>query len=69
MSRLTKWLRRWQQRDDQHLVKRADPIEELRQIVAEAQGRDVDDERRLYPMFSSSYPRRRSRGGDVFGGR
>jgi hypothetical protein len=64
MSPLIRWLRRWQQRDDQHLVKRAvseaaDPIEELRQIVGEAQERDVYDERRLYPMFSSSYRRRR----------
>ena len=43
MSHLIRWLRRWQQRDDQHLVKRADPIEELRQIVGEAQDRDAVD--------------------------
>jgi hypothetical protein len=54
------WLRRWRQRDDQHLVKRVDPIEELRQIVNEAQQRDMDDERRLYPMFPSSSRRGRS---------
>jgi hypothetical protein len=59
MSLLIQWLRRWRQRDDQHLVKRADPIEELRQIVGEAQERDLDDERRLYPMFASSSRRRR----------
>jgi hypothetical protein len=59
MSPLIRWLRSWQQRDDQHLVKRADPVEALFQAVAEAQERDVDDERRLYPTFPSSYPRRR----------
>jgi hypothetical protein len=59
MARLIRWLRRWQQRDDQHLVKRADPIEALRQAVGEAQQRDIDEERQLYPMFSSSYRRRR----------
>jgi hypothetical protein len=64
MSCLTRWWRSWQWRDDQRLVKRAisetaDPIEELRQIVSEAQARDVDDERRLYPLFPSSYRRRR----------
>jgi hypothetical protein len=55
MSSLTRWLRRWRQRDDLHLMKRAaalpvDPIEELRRIVGEAQERDAEDERRLYPM-------------------
>jgi hypothetical protein len=60
MSHLIRWLRRWQQRDDQHLVKRADPVEALREAVDEAQQRDIDDERRLYPMFSSSYRQRRS---------
>jgi hypothetical protein len=64
MSRLNQWWLRWQRRDDQHLVKRiasetVDPIEELRQIVSEAQARDVDDDRRLYPIFPSSYRRRR----------
>jgi hypothetical protein len=64
MSRLTRWWRRWQRREDQHLVKRAasetaDPIEELRQIVSEAQARDIDDERRLYPIFPSSSRQRR----------
>ena len=60
----TSLLLRWLQRDDQHLVKRdvpetADPIEELRQLVNEAQERDAADERRLYPMRPSSYRRRR----------
>jgi hypothetical protein len=65
MTPLIRWLRRWQQRDDRHLVKRAaseaaDPIEELLQIVGEAQDRDAVDERRLYPTFPASYPRSRS---------
>lgn len=55
MSRLVQWLRRWRRRDDLHLFKRTDAIEKLREIVGEAQERDVDDERRLYPTFSSSY--------------
>jgi transposase-like protein len=53
-SLLFRWLRRWRQRDDQHLVKRdapenADPIDQLRRLVNEAQERDATDERRLYP--------------------
>jgi hypothetical protein len=53
-SLLFRWLHRWRQLDDQHLVKRdapetADPIEELRRLVNEAQERDPADERRLYP--------------------
>jgi hypothetical protein len=59
MSRLVQWLRRWRQRDDLHLFKPDDAIEELREIVGEAQERDLIDERRLYPTFPSSYPRRR----------
>jgi hypothetical protein len=51
----TSLLLRWLQRDDQHLVKRdaspetADPIDQLRRLVNEAQERDAADERRLYP--------------------
>ena len=53
---MLRWLRRWRERDDQHLVKRAaplpaDPIDELCRIINEAQQRDAEDERRLYrPM-------------------
>ena len=50
MSRLVQWLRRLRQRDDLHLFKQV-PIDELREIVAEAQERDATDERRLYPTF------------------
>ena len=66
---MLRWLRRWRERDDQHLVKAHEPlpdidqIEELARIVSEAQERDADDERRGYhPMPSdraSSYQRRR----------
>jgi hypothetical protein len=66
---ILRWLRRWRERNDRHLVKQAeplpdlDPIEELARIVGEAQERDADDERRLdHPMPSgraSSYQRRR----------
>jgi hypothetical protein len=59
MLRLVQWLRRWRQRDDLHLFKRADPIEELREIVSEAQERDAIDERRLYPTFPASCPGKR----------
>jgi signal transduction histidine kinase len=39
---ILRWLHRWRQRDDQHLVKRdapetADPIDQLRRLVNEAQ--------------------------------
>jgi hypothetical protein len=47
MSLLIRWLRRSRQRDDQHLFKRTDPIEELRQVVGEAQEHDAVNERRL----------------------
>jgi hypothetical protein len=65
---MLRWLRRWRERDDQHLVKRAaplpvDPIDELIRVVNDAQERDADDERPLYhPMpgdRASSYQRRR----------
>jgi hypothetical protein len=48
-----RWLRRWRERDDRHLIKSAtplpeiDPIEELARIVGEAQERDAEDERRF----------------------
>jgi hypothetical protein len=48
-----RWLRRWRERDDRHLIKGAtplpeiDPIEELARIVGEAQKRDAEDEARL----------------------
>jgi hypothetical protein len=51
-----RWLRRWRERDDHHLVKAHEPfpdidqIEELARIVGEAQELDAADERRLYPM-------------------
>jgi len=64
------WLRRWHERDDRHLVKRAaappadvDPIEEFARIVGEAQERDAEEERRLDHVTQgdrpSSYQRRR----------
>jgi hypothetical protein len=66
---MLRWLRRWRERDDRHLVKQAeplpdlDPIEELARIVGEAQERDADDERRQYHPVPgdrvSSYQRRR----------
>jgi hypothetical protein len=59
MSRFMQWLRRWRQRDDQHLFKLADPIEELREIVALAQESDAVDEHRLYPANVSPDGRRR----------
>jgi hypothetical protein len=43
MSPLFRWLHRWRQRDDQHLVKPADPIDELRRLVNEAQERDAEE--------------------------
>ena len=67
MSGMIRWLRRWRSRDDQHLIKRAnslpaDPIDQLRRLVDEAQELDAADERRLYPMRGnrpSSFRRRR----------
>lgn len=51
---MLRWLRRWRERDDQHLVKSPDPpvvidpLEELIRLVNEAQERDAEDEHRLY---------------------
>ena len=44
---MLRWLCRWRERDDQHLVKRAaplpaDPIDELCRIINEAQERDAE---------------------------
>ena len=66
---MLRWLRRWRERNDQHLVKPLDPpvvidpLEELIRIVNEAHERDTEDERRLYhPMRGyrpMSFQRRR----------
>jgi len=58
---LLRWLRRWRERDDQHLVKRAaalppDPIDELCRIINEAQESDAEDERRLYRPTQGDRP-------------
>jgi hypothetical protein len=51
-------LRRWHERDDQHLAKSADRLaevdllQELICIVNEAQERDAEDERQLDHMFA-----------------
>jgi hypothetical protein len=48
-----RWIRRWRERDDRHLIKSAtplpdiDPIEELDRLISEAQERDADDEGRF----------------------
>jgi hypothetical protein len=49
-----RWLRRWRERDDRHLIKSAaaplpdiDPIEELDRLVSDAQERDDEDEGRF----------------------
>ena len=50
---MMRWLRRWRERDDRHLIKSAtplpdiDPIEELARIVGDAQERDAMDEGRF----------------------
>jgi hypothetical protein len=60
-----RWLRRWRERDDLHLVKPAaplpdvDPIEELARIVGEAQERDTEDERRFDHLMRGSRRARR----------
>jgi hypothetical protein len=63
---MLRWLRRWRERDDRHLVKPAaplpvDPIDELVRVVSEAQERDAEDERRLYrpSVFQRRRPNRR----------
>ncbi len=49
-----RWLRRWRERDDRHLIKSAaaplpdiDPIEELDCLISQAQERDAEDEGRF----------------------
>lgn len=48
-----RWLRRWRERDDRHLIKSAaplpdiDPIEELDRLIREAQERDAENEGRF----------------------
>jgi hypothetical protein len=53
-----RWLRGWRERDDLHLFKAADvdPVDELIHIVNEAQERDAEDERRLYPSVRGDHP-------------
>jgi hypothetical protein len=61
-----RWLRRWRERDDRHLIKATapsplpeiDPIEELARIVGEAQERDAADERRFESLARPNRPRR-----------
>lgn len=66
---MLRWLRSWRERDDRHLVKpglpaNIDPVEELIRIVNEAQDRDAEDERCLYPPIhgdrSPSFQRRQT---------
>jgi hypothetical protein len=63
---MMRWLRRWRERDDQHLFKAStpspeiDPIDEFARIVGDAQERDADDERR-FDDLAQSYDR--SKGG------
>jgi hypothetical protein len=66
-SRTTPGVLPSRERDDRHLFKvfaspRVDPIDELIRIVNQAQERDAEDERRLYPMRGDrpmSFQRRR----------
>ncbi len=50
---MMRWLRRWRERDDLHLIKSAtplpdiDPIEELDRLISEAQERDAENEGRF----------------------
>lgn len=59
---MLRWLRQWRERDDRRLVKRPnpaadiDPLEEFIRIVNEAQERDAEDERRLYPQVRGDRP-------------
>jgi hypothetical protein len=70
---ILRWLRSWRERDDRHLFKApdVDPVDELIHALNEAQERDVEDERRLYPpvranrhsSFRRRLPDRRRRHG------
>ena len=55
---ILRWLRRWRERDDMHLFKApdVDPVDELIPVVNEAQERDAEDERQLYPSVRASCP-------------
>jgi hypothetical protein len=62
-----RWLRRWRERDDRHLIKGAtplpeiDPIDELARVVGEAQERDAEDEGRFERLSRPSRTRDRRR--------
>jgi hypothetical protein len=64
---MTRWLRRWRERDDRHLIKSAapfpdiDPIEELGRLISEAQERDVEDEGRFERLSGPNWTRDRRR--------
>jgi hypothetical protein len=59
---MIRWLPRWRERDDRHLIKATpptplpeiDPIEELARVVGDAQERDAEDERRFEDSVSIS---------------
>jgi hypothetical protein len=57
---MMRWLRRWRERDDRHLVKPAarfldiDPVEEFDRIIGQAQKRDAEDERRFERLSRQS---------------
>jgi hypothetical protein len=58
-----RWLRRWRERDDRHLIKSVaplsdiDPIEELDHLISEAQERDAEDEGRFERLSRPSRTR------------
>ena len=61
-----RWLRRWRERDDRHLIKSTasplpdiDPIEELGRLISEAQERDAEDEGRFERLSRPIRDRRR----------
>jgi hypothetical protein len=64
-----RWLRRWRERDDRHLIKATspsplpeiDPIEELARIVGEAQERGAENEGRFERLSRPSQMRDRRR--------
>jgi hypothetical protein len=67
---MIRWIRRWRERDDRHLIKlqnplpEVDPIEELARIIGDAQEQDAEDEGRFNNMAQSNrrtYRRRRPR--------
>ena len=66
-----RWLRRWRERDDRHLIKSAtplpdiDPIEELDRLISEAQERDAENEGRFEQLSRPSPMRTRRRPGPI----